>query len=62
MNRYMSLPKMAEVLGVSRRTMWSYVTEKSVPGFKTPKGHWRFDPEKVIRSLEAKTNKPQPQI
>ena len=52
---------MAEVLGVSRRTMWSYVTEKSVPGFKTPKGHWRFDPEKVIRSLEAKTNKPQPQ-
>jgi predicted site-specific integrase-resolvase len=60
--KYVSLPEMAKIIGVCNRTMWTYAKEKMIPGFKTPRGHWRFDQEKVIRSLEAKTNKPQPQI
>ena len=62
MTKYVSLPQMAEILGVCNRTMWTYVSEGLVTGFRTPKGQWRFDPEKVLRIMQSKTNQPQTQI
>ena len=45
-DRWMSVDEIAEYLGVSKDTIYAWVTKKSMPGFKVGR-FWKFKREDV---------------
>ena len=51
-DRWMSVDEIAEYLGVSKDTVYTWVTKKSMPGYKVGR-FWKFKKEDVDRWIRA---------
>lgn len=51
-NELMSIPRAADLFGVSRTTMWKWVKSGEIEAIVTPGGHHRISRETIDRFLQ----------